>query len=168
MVFPVVRYRCENWTIKKAEHQKNWCFQTVVLEKTLKNPMDSKEIKPVNPKGNQPWIYIGRTDAEAETPILWPSDAKSWLTGKDPDAENERKQEKKGETEDEMVEWHHELNAHEFEQLQEIVKDREAWHVAVHGVAKNRIQLGNWTTKMWNEQNCVVVWTFFGIVSLRD
>jgi len=87
-----------------------------MLEKTLKKSMDSKEIKPVNPKGNQCWIHIGRTDAEAETPILWPPDEKSWLTGKDPDAEKDRKQEKKGEMEEEMVGWHHRLNGHEFEQ----------------------------------------------------
>ena len=86
MVYPVVMYRCESWPIKKVKHQKNWCFQTVVLEKTLENPLDCNKIKPVNPKGNQSWIFIGRTDAEAEAPILWPPDAKSWLTGKDTDA----------------------------------------------------------------------------------
>ena len=79
MVFPVVMFGCESWTIKKVKHPKNWCFQMVVLEKSL----DSKEIKPVNPKGNQPWIFIRRTNAEAEAPILWPLDAKSWLIGKD-------------------------------------------------------------------------------------
>ena len=93
MVFPVVMYGCESWTIKKAESQKNWCFQTVVLEKTLENPLDSKEIKPVNPKGTQPWIFIGRTDAEA--PVLWPPDMKSWLIGKDPDARKDWRQEKR-------------------------------------------------------------------------
>ena len=86
----------------------------VVLEKTLESPLDSKEIKPVNPKGNQPWTFIGRTDAEA--PILWPPDAKSWLIGKDPDAGKDWGQEEKGVTEDEMVGWHHRLNEHEFEQ----------------------------------------------------
>ena len=86
MVFQVVMYECENWTIKKAWTPKNWCFWIVVLEKTLESPLDSKEIKPVNPKWNQFSIFIGRTDAEAEAPILWPPDAKSWLTGKDPDA----------------------------------------------------------------------------------
>ena len=84
MVFPVVMYGCENWTIKKAE-LKNWCFWTVVLENIFESPLDSKEIKPVNPKGNQPWILIRRTDAEAEAPILWPPDAESRLIGKDPD-----------------------------------------------------------------------------------
>ena len=94
---------------------KDWCFWTVVLEKTLESPLDCKEIKPVNPKGNQSWIFIGRTDAEAEAPILWPPDVKNWLTGKDPDAGRDWRQEK-GMTEDEMVGWHHQLNWHEFEQ----------------------------------------------------
>ena len=95
---------------------KNWCFRTVVLEKTLESPLDSKEIKPVDPKGNQPWILIGRTDAEAEAPILWLPDVKSRLIGKDPDAEKDRGQEEKGKSEDEMVEWHHWLNGHKCEQ----------------------------------------------------
>ena len=86
------------------------------LEKTLESPLDSKEIKPVHPKGNQPWIFIGRTDAEAEAPIPWPPDAKSWLIGKDSDAEKNWRQEEKGVTEDEMVGWHHWLNGHEFQQ----------------------------------------------------
>ena len=85
MIFSVVLYRCESWIVKKAEHQRIDGFK-LVLEKTLKSPLDNKEIKPVNPKGNQSWIFIGRTDAEAEAPILWPPDVKSWLTGKDPDA----------------------------------------------------------------------------------
>ena len=95
---------------------RNWCFQIVVLEKTLENPLACEEIKPVNPKGNQPWISIGRTDAKAEVPILWPPDAKSWLIRKDPDAGKDWRQEEKGMTEDEMVGWHHQLNGHEFEQ----------------------------------------------------
>ena len=95
---------------------KNWCFWNVVLEKTLESPLDCKEIKPVNLKGNQSWIFIGETDAEAEAPILWPPDAKSWLIGKDPDAGKDWGQEEKGITEDEMVGWHHRLYGHEFEQ----------------------------------------------------
>ena len=95
---------------------KNWCFWTVVSETTLENPLDSEEIQPVHPKGNQSWIFIGRTDAEAETPILWPPDAKNWLLGKDPDAGKDWRQEEKGTTEDEMVGWHHQLDGHEFEQ----------------------------------------------------
>ena len=99
----------ESWT------PNNWCFWTVVLEKTLESPLDCK-IKPVHPKVNQSWIFIGRTDAEAETPILWPSDVKKWLTGKDPDAGKDWRQEEKGTTVDEMVGWHHWLDGHEFEQ----------------------------------------------------
>ena len=100
---------------KEGWAPKNW-FQTVMLEKTLESPLDSKEIKSVNPKGNQPWIFTGRTDAEAEAPILWSPDAKSWLTGKDPDAGKDWRQEEKGATEDEMVGWHHRLDGHGFEQ----------------------------------------------------
>ena len=94
---------------------KNWCFQIVVLEKTLESPLDHKKIKPVNPKGNQTWTFIGKTDAEAEAPIIWSPDAKSWLIGKDPDAGKDWGQEK-GTTEDELVRQHHQLNGHEFEQ----------------------------------------------------
>ena len=94
---------------------KNWCFWTVVLEKTLESPLDCKEIQPVHPKGDQSWVFIGRTDAETETPILWPPHGKSWLTGKDPDAGRDWGQEDKGTTEDEMSGWHHQLDGHEFE-----------------------------------------------------
>ena len=102
--------RKESWVLK------NWCFWTVVLGKILKSPLDCKGIKPANPKGNQSWIFTGRTDAEAEAPIRWPPDAKNWLIGKDPDAGKDWRQEKKGTTKDEMVEWHHWLDGHEFEQ----------------------------------------------------
>ena len=101
MVFPVVMYRCESWTIKKAERQRTDIFKQV-LEKTLENPLDCKEIQSVYPKWNQSWIFIGRTDAEAETPTFWPPDSKSWLTGKDPDAGKDWGQEKRM-TEDEMI-----------------------------------------------------------------
>jgi len=99
----------EGWVMK------NWYFWTVVLKKTLESPLDCKEIKPVSPKGNQSWIFIERTDAEAEA-LLWPPDAKNWLIRKDPDAEKEWRPEENGMTEDEMVGWHHQLNGHEFEQ----------------------------------------------------
>ena len=99
----------ESWALK------NWCFWTVVLEKTLESPLDCKEIQPVHPKGNCSWIFIGSTYAEAETPILWPPDANNWLIWKDPDAWKDWRQEEKGTTEDEMVEWHHWVNGHEFE-----------------------------------------------------
>ena len=100
----------EGWALKK------WCFPTVVLEKTLESPLDCKEIKPVKLERNQPWLFIGRTNAEAEAPILWPPDEKNWLNGKDPDARKDRRLEEKGMTEDEMVVWYHWLDGHEFEQ----------------------------------------------------
>ena len=93
---------------------RNWCFQTVELEKTLGSPLDWKEIKPINPKGNQSWIFSGSTDAKAEAPILWPPGVKSWLIGKDPDAGKDRRQEDKGTAENEMDEWHQQLNGHEL------------------------------------------------------
>ena len=101
---------------KESWAPKNWCFWTVVLEKTLESPLDCKDIQPIHPTGNQSWIFIGRTEAEAETPVLWPSDVKNWLIGKDPDAEKDLRQEEKGTTEEEMVGWHHWLDGHEFEQ----------------------------------------------------
>ena len=102
--------RQEGWVLK------NWHFQTVVREKTLESPLDCKEIQPVNPKEDQPWIFDGRTDAEAEAPILWPPDGKNWLTGKVPDAGKDWRQKEKGTTEDGMIRQHHQLNEHEFEQ----------------------------------------------------
>ena len=99
----------ESWALK------NWCFWTMVLEKTLDSPLGCKEIQPAHPKGDQSWVFIGRTDVEAETPILWPPDVKSWLIGKDPDTGKDWGQEEKGTTEDEMVGWHHRLNGHGFE-----------------------------------------------------
>ena len=100
---------------KKGWVPKNWCLWTVVLEKTPESPLDSKEIKPINPKGNQPWIFTGRTDDEAEAPKLWPPDARNWLTGKEPDAGKDWRQEK-GTTEDEVVGWHHQFKGRESEQ----------------------------------------------------
>ena len=102
---------------KKGRVLKEWSFQTVVLEKILESPLDCKKINPVNPKGNQPWIFIGRTDTEAEAPILWPCN-ENWLIGKDPDSGKDWRQEEKGTTEDEMVGWHHWFNGHQFEQTQ--------------------------------------------------
>ena len=145
MVFPVVMYGCESWTIMKAEHWRVdafelWCWRR------LESPLDCKEIQPVNPKGDQSWVFIGRTDVEAETPILCPPDAKSWLIWKDPDAGKDWGQEEKGTTEDEMVGWHHWLNGHvDLGGLQELAMDMEAWCAAVHGVAKSRTRLSDWT-----------------------
>ena len=146
-------YRCDSWTTKKAEH---WCFRTVVLGMTLESSLDCKEVKPVNPKGNQSWIFFERTDAKAEVTILWPLDANSWLTGKDPDAGKNWGQEEKGATENEMVGWYHWRSGHEFEQTRGD-SDREAWHAAVRGVTKNQAWLSDWTTT-----------TSLGMINSRD
>ena len=117
----------ESWALK------NWCFWTVVLEKTLESPLGCKEIQPVHPKGDQSQVFIGGTDAEAETPILWPPHAKSWLIGKDSDAGRDWGQEEKGTTEDEMAGWHHRLNDMSLSKIQELVMDSEAGRAAIHG-----------------------------------
>ena len=127
----------ESWVLKY------WCFWTAVLVKTLESPLNCKEIQRVHPKGDQSWIFIGRTEAEAETPILWPPDAKNWLLGKDPDAGKDWRQEK-AMTEDEMVRWCHRLVDMSQSKLQDLVMDREAWHAAVHGVAKSWTRLRDW------------------------
>ena len=132
---------------KESWAPKNWCFWTVVLEKTLESPLDCKEMQPVHPKGNESWIYIGRTDVEAETPILCPSDVKSQLIEKDPDAGKDWRREEKGMIEDEMVEWHHQLNGLDvsLSSLREMVKDSEAWRATVHGVSKSWTRLSHGT-----------------------
>ena len=143
---------CEvSWALK------NWCFWAVILEKTLESPLDCKEIQPVYPKADQSWVFIGRTDAEAETLILRPSDAKNWLTGKDSDAGKDWRQEERGTTEDEMVGWHHRLNGRRLGGLWDLVRDREAWCAAVHGVAKNQTWLSDWTElnyELYQWYNC--------------
>ena len=132
---------------KKGWVLKWWCLQTVMPEKTLEIPLDSKEIKPVHPKGNQSWTFIGRTDAEAETPVFWPSDGKNWLIGKDPDAGKDWRQEEKGMTEYEMVGGITDSMDMSLINLWKMVKDRKTWHAAVPGIAKSWARLSNWTTK---------------------
>ena len=129
---------------KEGWAPKNWCFLIIVLEKTLESPLNCKEIKPVNAKGNQSWIFIGKTDAEAETPVL-ATDAKNRLIGKDPDAGKDWRQEEKGTTEDEIVGWHHQLDGMGLGRLQELVMDREAWHTGFMGSQR----VGhNWMTEL--------------------
>ena len=141
MVFPVVMYGCESWTIKKAEHWridafKLWCW------KRLLRPLDCKEIQPVHPK-DQSWVFTGRTDVEAETPILWPPDMKSWLIWKDPDARKDWGQEEKGTTKDEMVGWHYQLNGYGFGWTPGVGDG--IWGGGIHGVAKSQTQIIDWT-----------------------
>ena len=135
------------WELDSEESRvlKNWCSWTMVLEKTLESPLDCKEIQPVHPEGDKSWVFIGRTDAEAEAPILWPSHVKSWFVGKDPDVGRDWGQEEKGTTEDEMAGWHTDLMGMSLSKLREFVMDREAWRAAIHGVAKSWTRLSNWT-----------------------
>ena len=129
---------CKSWV------PKNWCFWTVVLEKTLESPLACKEIQPVPFEGDQPWDFLGRNDAKAETPVLWPPHAKSWLIGKDSDAGRDWGQEEKGMIEDEMAGSHHWLDGYESE-LREVVMDRETWRAVINGVTKSWTWLSNWT-----------------------
>ena len=143
---------------KESWVPKNWCFWTVVLEKTLEHLLDCKEIQPFNPKGNEYWIFIGRTDVEAETPIFWPPDVKSWLIGKDSDVGKDRRQEEKGATENEMTGWHHQLDAW-WESL------RNWWWTGKPGMLKSmysELDMTEWLN--WTELACTLVMgTFYSI-----
>ena len=134
---------------KESWAPKNWCFWTVVLQKTIESPLDCKEIQPVHPKENQSWIFIGMIDAEAEAPILWPPDAKNWLIGKDPDAGKDLRQEEKGTTEDEMAGWYHRLDGREFEWTPGVDDGQGGLRAAIHGVAKSQTWLSDWTELKW-------------------
>ena len=167
-VFPVVMYRCESWTIKRAEHWRIDAFE-VRDWRRFESPLDSKEIKPVNPKGNHPWILTGWTDAEAEAQILWPPDVKSRLTRKDPDARENRRQNEKKVTGDEMIEWYHWFNGHELVQP---LRDGEGQGglACCSPWGLNWTQLGDWTTAMRYEVENVLIchlYLYFGEMSVQ-
>ena len=143
MVFPVVMYGCEGWTVKKAESRRNWCFWSVVLEKTLESPLDCKEIQPVHSE-DQPWDFFGSNDAKAEAPVLWPLHVKSWLIGKDSDAGRDWGPRRRGRLRmrwlDGITDWMDVC----LSELREMLMYREAWRAVIHGVTKSSTQLNDW------------------------
>ena len=162
MVFPLVMY---GWELDCEECwvPKNWCFWTVVLEKTLKSPLDCKEIQPVHSEGDQPWHFFGRNDAKAETPVLWPPHGKSWLIGKDSDAGRDWEQEEKGMTKHERAGWHHRLNGREFEWTPGDGDGQGGLACCDSGVTKSWTQLSDWTELNWTEPFLILSLDFYDL-----
>ena len=167
MVFPVVMYGCESWSLKESWAPKNWWFWTVVLEKTLESPLDCKEIQPVHSEGDQPWVFIGRTDAKAETPIFWAPHAKNWLVGKDPDTGKDWRQKQKGMTEDELVEWHHRLDGHEFEWSTGVGDGQGSLACCSQLVTKCWPRLRDWTNWLNWREFTVLRFTWVNVCSVK-